>query len=324
MSQEKRPLTSLHRWMLVVSILVVTLSHMHAPLFSQQWQKVMIDSQMKTPCDVRVADMDGDGDQDIVVSDWSVNTLLWYENAGDNVTWRRHRIGGVLYSVMGVAVADFDGDAKPDVAAACWVGGHVTWYKNNLPDSNWTESDIDSQRDQASWLEAGDIDNDGDIDILSSSNSDDKLVLYYNTGGSPIVWIKRPIHQSQGNDGAQMVLCDMDDDGMLDIVAAIKNNNRLVWLKQLQRYPYWIEHRIDSLLTKPRNPEVGDIDYDGDLDIVVGGDRGQAVVRYEHVGEGTINWNKSIIDSTLDAPGHVGMLEIDGGTEMEVVATSNK
>ncbi len=308
--------------MIVAAVLFLT-----APLHCQRWEKIVIDSMMVTPVMPRVADIDGDGDQDVVVSDWSIARVYWFENAGNNVRWTRHLINAGHLSAMGVGIADFDGDVKPDIAVAGYYSIALACYRNDLPVGDWPQDILayrEENADGASWVDVGDIDGDGAVDILMSVHLDNLLTWYQNAGGTPVSWWRRPIEKANGIGGGQISLCDMDEDGDLDIVAAMRNENKLVWLESRRQGSEWTEHVIDRWLPGARAVTVGDIDYDGDLDVVAGGDStsNQPVVRYEQVGHGAIAWIKSILDSTLKVPGRVEMLEIDGGPTKEVVATS--
>ena len=310
--------------MIVAAIIVTAMLCPGAQLRCQQWEKVVIDATLDGPVMPRVADMDLDGDKDVVVADWMSGNIFWYENTGNHVGWTRHRIGVQRWSPMGIGIADFDGDGRPDVAVAGWIGTALAWYQNNLPADSWPQdvlAMLEENADGGTWVDVGDIDGDGDTDILLTVRQDDNLSWFENAGGTPIAWTRRPIHKAEGIEGAQIVLCDMDADGDLDIVATMRGKGKVVWLESQRRGQDWTEHVIDADLPMARTVTVGDIDYDGDLDVVAGGSSKQAVVRYEQVGIRTDEWSKTIVDSTLDHRGRVDMLEIDGGPTREIAAT---
>jgi|GEM_PF-1792487 len=331
MQEPSRTRTSLHRPLCSAAMIVAAVLCMSAPLHAQQWQKIVIDSGMIAPVMPRVADMDRDGDQDVVVADWKDNRIFWFENAGDNVSWSRHAIGTGQAVPMGVGIADFDGDTLPDVAAASYTtAGSIdialAWYRNSLPAGTWPQDVIAYRADNATgatWVDVGDIDGDGDNDILLSVDWDNILIWVENTGGSPIAWSLRPIHETAGVQGGQIVLRDMDEDGDPDIVTGMKGKDRVVWFESQRQGLVWKEHPIDTLLPNARAVTVGDYDYDGDLDVVAGGAPGHAVVLCRQIRNGAeVSWTSELVDSTLGVPGRVEMLEIDGGPTREIVATS--
>ncbi len=306
-------------------ILAAAVLCMHAPLQSQQWEKFVIDDKMQAPVVPRAADLDGDGDQDVVVSDWPLGKVLWYENTGDARRWSGHIIEPGMSSPMGVAIGDLDGDAALDVAVAGYFHPALSWHENDLPAGTWPRSTIilrEDNADGASWIDIGDIDGDGDPDILLTAHLSNVLMWFENIGGTRPMWFRRYIREGEGIALGQVALRDIDRDGDLDVVAAIMSKDKLVWLESQQHGTRWVEHIIDPNLPVARCLSVDDIDGDGRLDVVAGGARGQAVVLYEQIGTGSILWKKCIIDSLLDIPGMVGILEIDGSPKKEIVATS--
>ncbi|MEO0153628.1 MAG: T9SS type A sorting domain-containing protein [candidate division WOR-3 bacterium] len=72
------------------------------------------------PCELKIADLDCDGDYDIVWSKGYGATydIGWIENGYPNNTWTNHIIENFGYSeVYGVVVADVNKDKKPDIVA---------------------------------------------------------------------------------------------------------------------------------------------------------------------------------------------------------------
>ncbi|WP_052692068.1 FG-GAP repeat domain-containing protein [Teredinibacter purpureus] len=70
-----------------------------------------------------VADMDGDGDNDIVASSWNNyweepdrQTLIWFENNGEQV-FSRHNIASRPHNIVSFELVDVVGDSRPDIVA---------------------------------------------------------------------------------------------------------------------------------------------------------------------------------------------------------------
>ena len=78
--------------------------------------------------DVHVADMDGDGDIDIVSASYVDSTIAWYENDGaSDPTWTAANIDTNADDVRGVHVADMDGDGDLDIVSASFNDDTIAW-----------------------------------------------------------------------------------------------------------------------------------------------------------------------------------------------------
>ncbi len=79
------------------------------------WAAADIATSADVARDVHVADMDGDGDLDIVSASMDDDTIAWYENDGAaNPTWSAADIATSADGAWDVHVADMDGDGDLD------------------------------------------------------------------------------------------------------------------------------------------------------------------------------------------------------------------
>jgi len=314
--------------MCTVIILVVTLPCMDSSLFSQSWQKFVIDSNMIAPVEPRAADMDSDGDVDIIICDWKKHSVFWYENTGDNVTWTRHTIDNQLPSCMSVGIADFNADRKLDIAVTSWVNTgkeQVVLYQNNLPAGTWLRDIIDTEANGSMWLDVGDIDKDGDIDIVASASNDSAVGIIYwheNAGGTPVSWSRRLVCKKVQE--GHLALADIDNDDTLDVVAALAKIGSIVWMEPRQRATEWQQHEIARNLAGVRPISVGDVNYDGKTDVVGRSHDDSSVVIYKQLRNGQyISWQKMHIGK-LPPKGFAGIVEVDGDSARDVVVMSSK
>lgn len=90
------------------------------------------------PMSLDVADMDLDGDTDLLVGEHNLSApeqarLVWLENPGDvHQHWRPHLIHRGDEHHDGALAIDFDGDGDTDVASIGWGHGKVLLYENPL------------------------------------------------------------------------------------------------------------------------------------------------------------------------------------------------
>ena len=110
------------------------------------------------------ADMDGDGDMDVLSASEYDDTIAWYENNGDQ-SFAQHTITTSATGAHSVFAGDVDGDGDLDVLAACYHPAdgstQIAWYENDS-DENFTTHIIDASADYAISVFAADVDGDGD------------------------------------------------------------------------------------------------------------------------------------------------------------------
>ena len=122
---------------------------------------------------VHAADVDGDGDTDILSAEKTGGKIAWYENTdGNGVIWGP---AGDYDSVSGrchasVYAADVDGDGDVDVLSALYGDDKIAWYENTDGKGAFGAPASDYDSSGRAWaVYAADLDGDGDMDVLSAS-----------------------------------------------------------------------------------------------------------------------------------------------------------
>ena len=81
---------------------------------------------------VYAADMDGDGDIDIISASYEDDTIAWYENNGAaNPSWNKMVIATSADNAQNIFAMDMDGDGKKEVIATDYAG-HRVWFLNTM------------------------------------------------------------------------------------------------------------------------------------------------------------------------------------------------
>ena len=93
---------------------------------------------------VYIADMDGDGDMDIVSASYNDDTIAWYENDGAaNPTFTAVNIATSADGAWSVKAADMDGDGDLDIISASDNDDTIAWYENDgAANPTFTAADI--------------------------------------------------------------------------------------------------------------------------------------------------------------------------------------
>jgi len=166
---------------------------------------------------VDLADVDGDGLFDVVVTNFELETNALYKNQGGGVfSDERYPLGlaepSLLRLAFGVAWADFDHDGDQDLAVA---NGHVndnpeamdsvTPYRqpNQVFEARGgrfaevQDAGLDVVR-SSRGLAVGDLDLDGDLDVVVA-NSNDLAEVYENLTGQDAGWLLVDLAGAGGN-----------------------------------------------------------------------------------------------------------------------------
>ena len=130
-----------------------------------------INTSAEQAVEVQVADMDGDGDLDIVSASVADDTIAWYENDGTaDPSWTAVDITTSADGAQDVQVADMDGDGDLDIVSASYSDSTIAWYENDgAADPSWSAADITTSAPKARDIIVADMDGDGDLDIVFGS-----------------------------------------------------------------------------------------------------------------------------------------------------------
>jgi hypothetical protein len=136
-----------------------------------------------------VADVDADGDLDLVLVG-PKSGVIWLENLGGaNVTkpWVEHIISSQA-GYFRVVTADLDGDGDMDVAATNQANGQVVWFENTgspKTDSWPVHLVITFTSGVPSALSVGDLDGDKVPDLLVGSSVTNQSIFWFKQFNDP-------------------------------------------------------------------------------------------------------------------------------------------
>jgi hypothetical protein len=263
---------------------------------------------------VHAADVDGDGDTDVLSASRFDDTIAWYENDGGQ-NFSKRIISTNAEGARSVYSVDLDGDGDSDVLSASSIDDKVAWYEND-GSQNFTAHVISTDADAAYEVHAGDVDRDGDIDVLSASRFDDTIAWYENDGGQNFT--KRII--STVADGATSVrTADVDGDGHTDVLSASIADDTIAWY-QNDGSQNFTEHAITTAEGGAYSVFASDVDGDGDTDVLSASLFDDRIVWYEN--DGHQNFASRIISATAVEAKRVYAADVDGDRDADVVAVS--
>jgi len=134
---------------------------------------------------IKIADVDGDTDMDILASDLYANAS-WYNRTGVTdgpATYSETVFTTTIVNPATIAFEDLDNDTLKDVvlsSGTSGAGNDIVWYKNNGSGSFAAEDVIDNTQSQAFVIAFADFDSDGDLDISSAAYNNDNIKVFDN------------------------------------------------------------------------------------------------------------------------------------------------
>ena len=178
------------------------------------------------------ADVDGDGDLDVLAKGFSQNIIAWYENTDGKGSFGDLKvITTKAVAVVSVTVADLDGDGDADVVSALYGDHKIAWYENTDGKGSFgPQRVITTEANHARSVTVADVDGDGDLDVLSASSQDDKIAWYENTDGKGNFGPQRVI-SIEADFAVSVFVADVDGDGDVDVLSA--SGNRIAWYENL-------------------------------------------------------------------------------------------
>ena len=240
------------------------------------------------------ADFNGDRLIDLYVANDQAANLLWV-NRGDGTFEDAGLLAGAAYNrdgaaeaSMGVTAGDFDGDGDDDLFMTHLTTQSNTLYVNDGK-GNFHDRTEPAGLGAASMMFTGfgsawfDYDNDGDLDLFAANGAVMRLVGVSNAVGDPYA----QTNQLFRNDG----------DGRFEDISATAGD-------------------VFAVQAVSRGAAFGDIDNDGDIDILVTNNGGAARLLRNDVGNAG-NWIRLLLAGTSsggDAQGARVALELVDGT----------
>jgi hypothetical protein len=216
------------------------------------------------PEEVFPVDLDGDGDQDVLVASIADQRLSWFENEG-GVLGSQHAVADGVPEAYTVLAADLDADGDADVLST--RSGSAVWYENKDGLGSFGPQHVIGAGGD---VFAADLDGDGDQDVLSTSYADDSVAWHENTDGLGAFGPGQVI--SDQVDGAARVLAaDIDGDGDEDVLSAAQEGHTIAWHENADGVGGFAPPQIlDSAFSGVLSVSAGDLDADGDVDVPAG------------------------------------------------------
>jgi len=230
-------------------------------------EKHVIAPAGKWSCDAALADMNGNGSLDLVISQQRENACIeWYENpgpAGDPGTgpWPRHHIGD--QRAHDVEIGDLDGDGQLELATRNQNddGDHIIVWKRTGPE-DWRHRVLSCPVGEG--LALGDLNGDGRMELVIGGR-------WYENSGDILTdpWTEHVFAEWPVD--AVVKVADMNANGRLDVILTrSEGHHQLSWFEHpgAGAGGAWAEHVVDDDVDFAHGLVICDLTGDGRPDIV--------------------------------------------------------
>jgi len=290
---------------------------------------------------VVAADLDTDGHSDIVYG--QANLLRIQQNVGITTTeWAQTvTVGSATYDIRDVQTVDLDRDGVMDlISASADDAGNSQfrlWQNPTSPfASSWSVSNtlVVTSAISLTTVASADLDGNGTPDVVSGG-LDGVLRLWSNpltgTQGFVTSWPLPAIIPTPGDQVRQVLITDIDRDGLPDIIeAAGDGSSGAVRLWQNPGDPFstvWtVSNTLGTFTVAAQSLSVGDLDNNGTPDVVVGLSDGQVVAWSNPIVGSqafTTAWGSSSVGSLSLSVAGLVLTDGDHDGQLDIVATGS-
>ena len=254
--------------------------------------------------DIDAADLDLDGDLDVVTANFLTVEVLWNDGSGGFET---RTTLDVERQTRSVHLADVDEDGLADILATNTRNDDVALFLNN-GEGGFGAAQSLAVGEYPIGVQAIDIDGDGPLDLITANRDSNTVSILLGDGAggfsasAPVIL--------DGDMPESIAAGDFDNNGLGDF--AISNADQIeIYYSDGGRFT-----RRDIFDEEARKLHVSDVDRDGDQDLVYGARDGSTVSFLVNAGEFFTRPQTFIVSSS---PELIGVGDFDGDEDADVV-----
>lgn len=231
-----------------------------------------------------LGDLGGDGTLQVIATTEKGWVYVWEADGALVSGWPLQVSRGRLEPALG----DIDGDGDLEIVAGAHDGTVHAWHHDGAAVSGWPVTPPASGGMSAPAL--GDLDGDGHPEIVCASRSGD--VFAWHSDGTTVSGWPQPTSWTGHNNAP--ILGDLNGDGDLEVVYisdqiyAWQRDGTLMadWPVGFNSFEQWWATHSDY------SAVLGDIDGDGDIEVIAGPDHEGFVQAFHHTGTTVAGWPK--------------------------------
>ncbi|OFY62038.1 MAG: hypothetical protein A2Y71_04960, partial [Bacteroidetes bacterium RBG_13_42_15] len=296
------------------------------------------------PWAVTTGDIDGDGKQDLIISNQGSNTISIFRNTstsgsifGSSLESKVDLTAGMY--PKGIAVGDIDGNGKPDIIVANYASNSVSVFRNTSTPGSIGAGSFAARVDFPTGtnpysVAIGDIDGDGrpDISVTNDvSNSVSVLINNCISGSVDAGSFAAKVDFTTGTNPRVVVIGDIDMDGKPDLITGSYNDHTFSVFRNTSTPGSFgsgsFAAKVDfSSATSSYAAAFGDIDGDDKPDLIFSSINDNTISIYRNTsipGSITAGSFADRTDFTTGAyPSHISIGDLDGDDKPDIVVTN--
>ena len=231
------------------------------------------------------------------------------------------KLPGFKYTTYDIAFGDVDGDNDPDIVLGNQGQNRIYLNDGRGKFTDFTASKMPKDGDRTYGLALGDVDNDRDLDLICA-NDQGQNKLYFNDGTGKFTDATASRIPNSRGPTFEMDLGDIDRDGDLDLVFAVAGTaNQLLLNDGKGKFTEVTTTQIPNTAGWTEDLTFGDVDGDGDLDLVCGNRSQNSLFLNDGKGNFT-DVTASQMPKNLGWTNKVALADVDGDKDLDLVSAT--
>ncbi|PHX77748.1 MAG: hypothetical protein CK543_01275 [Flavobacteriales bacterium] len=302
-------------------------------------------SSAPSPFGLALADIDGDGKLDMLVTNYVDNSVSVFRNKASSGAISSSSFDAKVEFSTGstpsdIAIADLDLDGKVDMVVSNFADNTISVYRNISSSGSISSSSFDSRVSFSTntnpySISLADVDGDGKLDISVANRYGTSVSVFRNNSSSGSFSTSSfstavDFSTGAGSEPHKLVHADVDGDGKLEMCVSNWNGGISVFQNTSSSgsitsssFASNIDFSVGSI---PRGLALGDLDGDGKVDILASNwSSGSISVLKNTSSSGTISSGSfaATVDYAAGAnPRSIVMGDVDGDRNPDIIITN--
>lgn len=217
-----------------------------------------------------------------------------------------------------LAFCDIDNDGDEDLISVSIGDERISLFVNENGDLA-SPKIISQSKIKPFRLTTGDLNSDGLKDIIITCREADRILWLKNLGS---LNFSGPFAINYNfREVSKTLVSDLDEDGDLDIVAISGTRNEIIWHENTDGNAFFSQAKlISGTLQNPTDLVVGDLNNDGDEDLVVSSSDDNKISIIDNLSGGNFSEPNTIYNLAIGA-NSLNLADLNGDNRLDIIAS---